>query len=243
MKLLHLGIMKNKELAEWFGIAVKTLSNQKQKRLQELKEYCDFKEVYGGVNILKIYDEKNSYYVKEKSKNYKIVDLAFDEEWAPDGLDTCSNVAIKIANKHNNELTIKNTTLYNYTIQVRNEKYGKPFTIGDLGKCEYLWCKIERSADGTAILTEFTDEQKKIKDKIMTQFFGGDTEKEILVAQMVQEGEISKAEAYDLICELKNLNQAGFLAFKFALEEALGCEIVRGTKIYRGAYEGLATEN
>ena len=48
---LKLGKMTTKELAEWFGISYGTFRNSKQKRFEELKEFCFFEEVYGGVQI------------------------------------------------------------------------------------------------------------------------------------------------------------------------------------------------
>lgn len=222
---LHLGKMTNKELAQWFGISTQTMTRRKKDKLEELKLFAHFEEVYGGVNILEVMEPV---YEKKKSKNFQIVELAFDKEWAKNGLDTCSNVALKIKDKHN-ELSIANTTAAKYALQVRNNKYGKPFE----GGCEYLWCKVERLANGIAILTEFTEEEIKIKDELMRIYFKGDTEKEIIISQMVQEGELSKDEAYDLLIEIKNLTNTGFLGFKRALESKIGYEVIRGTKIAR----------
>ncbi len=41
-KKLELKIYSNKELAEWFGITANSFSNQKQKKLEELKTFADF---------------------------------------------------------------------------------------------------------------------------------------------------------------------------------------------------------
>ena len=60
----------------------------------------------------------------------------------------------------------------------------------------------------------FTEEENKIKKELMTKYFGTDEEKDILIAQMVDAGEISEAEAYRMMREYRNLNKAGFVAFK-----------------------------
>ena len=94
----------------------------------------------------------------------------------------------------------------------------------------YLWCRKEFDKDNNIIVyTEFTDEEQKIKKNLMKKYFSTDVEKEIIVSQMVNNGEITKEEAYDVLCEMKNLTGAGFMAFKSELEEKLGCKVVRAT--------------
>ena len=63
----------------------------------------------------------------------------------------------------------------------------------------------------------------------MKKYFSTDVEKEILVAEMVESGEINKEQAYDLLCEMKNLNRAGFNAFKTELELAIGYPVIKAT--------------
>lgn len=218
------GKITNKDLAEWFGIKPMTLSKNKEKKLKELENFAEFYEDKGKIVITKVL---NPIYTKQASKSKDIIFSAFDEEWSKTGLDTCSNVANKIYDKHKQDLSIVKTTTYNYTINVRNEKYGKPF----MGQCYYLWCKKEVAANGAVVFTEFTEEEKRIKDKLIRKYFATDEEKDILIREMVEAGEITKEEAYDLSCEYRGLNQAGFMAFKAELEEALKCKIVKGTMI------------
>ena len=45
----------------------------------------------------------------------------------------------------------------------------------------------------------------------MKKHFSTDVEKEIFIAQMVEAGEITKAQAYDALCEMKNLNKKSFI--------------------------------
>ena len=43
--------MSTKELSDWMGVKYKTFRNQKRRKLEELRKFCDFEEVYGGVFI------------------------------------------------------------------------------------------------------------------------------------------------------------------------------------------------
>ena len=56
---LKIGIMSNKELAEWFGISPSSLSHDKERKIKELSAYADF-ELIGKktkkINIKKIYE-------------------------------------------------------------------------------------------------------------------------------------------------------------------------------------------
>ena len=150
-------------------------------------------------------------------------------------MDTCSNVADKIYSKHQNELTVADSTTYNYVIQARNEFYGKPYdSIGSLGDCIYLWCKKEYNEEtNTVVYVEFTEEEQKKKKELMKKYFSTDTEKELFIAEMVNNGELSKEKAYDKLCELKNLNAAGFMAFKAELELELGCTVAKATLLQK----------
>lgn len=227
---LHLGIMKNKELAQWFGVSEKHYSNYRQEKLKDLEFYADFDIVRGGVDIKKL-KQKDTEYVKNGSTAYKLVYNSVNKEWDKSGLDTCSNVSDKIYKKYKDELGIAESTTYKYTCVSRTELYGVPFseTGGKIGDCFYLWCKKEVTEDGKPVYTMFTPEEQEIKKKLMKKYFSTDVEKEILVAEMVEMGEISKEQAYDMLCEMKNLNRAGFNAFRTELEVAIGCPIAKAT--------------
>lgn len=42
---LSLGIIKMKQLAEWFGISASSLSNRREEKLKELEDYCKFEDL------------------------------------------------------------------------------------------------------------------------------------------------------------------------------------------------------
>ena len=83
MEELKLGIVKSKELAEWFQISASTYYNQKSKKLKELEQYCKFEDLgKKGVNILEIY---NAYYqTKARQKVKQIFDELFKEVYGAD---------------------------------------------------------------------------------------------------------------------------------------------------------------
>lgn len=227
---LKKGKMKTSELAQWFDITTGSYNNKRAEKLEELKMYAEFEEVYGGVIINKIYGDL--YYNKEVSRSKQFIREIFDEEWSETGLDTCRNVSDKIFDKYGNELAIVEGTIYNYTIAARNTLYGRPYIEeGIKGNCAYLWCKKEEDSAGNVVLIPFTEEEQKVKEKLMKQYFSTDVEKELWIAEMVERKEIEKSEAYDLLVNMKNLNSQGFMGFKRALEAELGCSIVKGTRI------------
>ena len=62
---LQLGIIKANELADWFGIKLKSFSNTRVKKLKELEAYADFEDLgKAGINITNI---KKPIYTKTKA--------------------------------------------------------------------------------------------------------------------------------------------------------------------------------
>ena len=224
---LKLGKMTNKELAEWFGIKPESMTKTKKKKLEELKKYAFFEEVYGGVNITAIIKET---YNKKDNQIRQIYQQGFEELKQP--IDTVSHINDKIYEKYYDKLPTLTSAAsgYRYAIEVRNENYGIPFQeMGSKGCCYYLWCKVQQ--EGTEItFTQFNEEEEKIKQKLLKKHFGTDEEKDILIAQMVDAGEISEAEAYRLTREYRGLNTSGFMSFMKALEKEIGAKVVKATK-------------
>ena len=77
---------------------------------------------------------------------------------------------------------------------------------------------------------QFNEEEEKIKHRLLTQYFGTSVEKDLLIAEMVSMGEISKETAYDIMIEYRNLNAQGFMGFLKALESEIGTKVVKATK-------------
>lgn len=248
---LKLGKMKTDEIAAWFGLKGKsraqTFRNNKERYLRELEDYADFDIVYGGIEIRGIKNPGDDVYIKGRSDSKKLILKVFDEEWAKSGLDTCTNVNNKIMKKYSDELTIGKDTAYRYTLDAKKMLFGVAFKeMGRLGYCKYLWCKVYDQEDGLSILEPFTEEEQEIKKEVMKKYFGTDIEQDILIREMVENGELTKEEAYDLSCEIRNLNKSGFMSFKAELETLFNCRITKGTLVIRNenvAAKQLTTED
>lgn len=129
-------------------------------------------------------------------------------------------------------LPLADKTVYAYTLKGRNELYGKPFgSPGYLGKCSYIWCK--KVGDGRdAQILPLTEEEQQIKQHLITKYFGDVSEKQILVKAMVESGEISKEDAWDILEEMTNMEGRGnFVAFLTELQATLNCMVIRGTYV------------
>lgn len=233
-KELKLGIMSNKELADWFGIKEKSFRDTKAKKLEILKEYAEFESVRGKVNILKI---KDPIYIKG-SQNYKFIKEKTLEQWSPTGLDTCKLVSEKIKKKYESEITVSDKTLYNYTCTSKRELWGKAFeSSGEKGSCVYVWCKqIENK------LIPLDQKEIKIKDKLMKKYFGTEKEKiSFLINTIIdeeleaKEKEEKKEKAFE-IYETMKLEDKNYFAFKNELEMILNSKIVKATKVTFNAF-------
>ena len=224
-KVLELGIMTNKELAEWFGIKPKTLSQTKKKKLQELEEYARFDIVKSKVRIKEIY---SPIYMKKSSRNYEYYRREVPQEWRINDLDTCSRVAAAI---YKDSLGIAEKTGEYYTATIRNELWGKPDRLNP--NCKHELAKMYRSQDGDKSKTRyeaFTPEDCEIYQKVFQEYFGDlniASRERTIIRDQVKAGQLSKEEAYDLI-----MQEAMYPSFLKALSVELGCDfVVRATRV------------
>lgn len=223
------GIMTNEELAEWFGVKLTSFKNTKRKKLEELKLFADFYEEKGKIIITEIYEP---IYQKQQGKTKQMVISKIDQVWSEDGLDSCSRVGNKICELLEKEgIVRKPNTVIAYTRQGRNELYGIPFmNEGKIGKCIYIWCKRDPKTGEYSLLTE---KEQVIKQNLQTKYFGDATEKQILVKGMVEAGEIRKEDAWDVLEEMTNMRTGNFMMFLKEIQEALHCQVIRGTLVER----------
>lgn len=234
--VLKEGKYLNKDLAEWFGITPNSFNKQKDKKLEELKNFAQFHLDGKRVVIDKVFIEE---YSKQGSQAYQQVRDKIDEVWDESGLDSCSRVGSEIYEVLSEDECFKLTegSVYQYTIRGRNELYGKPFMDGgSMGNCKYLWCKKDNETGTYHFLTE---EEQAIKQKLQTKYFGDATEKQILVKAMVEAGEITKEDAWDVLEEMTNMRTGNFMMFLKELQAELGCQVVKGTYIERNNTKGL----
>ena len=230
-KELELKVYTNKEIAQWFGITPNYFSKNKEKKLEELKAFADFEQVGNKQKKIKITHIYEPVYFKRGSEAFNKIKAQVDEVWDESGIDTCSRVSEKILMKNNYTLSIKESTVYNYTLRSRNDLYGKPFDQkgGTLGTCRYSWVKEDEEGG----LRELTQEEEEIKQKLIKKYYGDATEKQILVQGMVEAGEITKEEAWDVLTKMTNMKGVGFYTFLQELQRILGCKIIKGTIVNR----------
>ena len=72
-----------------------------------------------------------------------------------------------------------------------------------------------------------------VKKNLQTKYFGDATEKQILVKGMVEAGEIRKEDAWDVLEEMTNMRTGNFMMFLKEIQEALHCQVIRGTLVER----------
>ena len=230
---LRLGKMSTKDLAEWFGMSYGRFRNVKKQKLEELKNFCFFEEVYGGIEVTAII---NPVYTKELNNIRQVYQKGFEELRKP--LDTVSHINNQIYEKYNEQLPTLSSAEsgYRYAIEVRNANYGIPFKgKGSKGFCYYMWCKMEER-DGEQFFIQFTEEEEQVKKELLKKHFGTNEEKDLLIAEMVTNGEISKEDAYDIMMEYRNLNGKGFMSFLRELEKQIGSKVVKATKFEEALY-------
>ena len=97
---------------------------------------------------------------------------------------------------------------------------------GLYGECRLVWGKL---VDEDHIEC-FTQEEQIIKEQLMKKYFGNATEKQIIVKGMVDSGEISKEQAWDVLQEL-TLMDWKMPAFIAELSVKVGYPIVKGTEL------------
>ena len=144
------------------------------------------------------------------------------------GLDTCKRVGEAMYKDKITTLSEKSTI--NYTNKSKREKYGKNFlTVGDKGYSIYAWGKyVQNEQTGELSLVPLTKEEEEVKNKLIKKYFGNTTDKQIFVQAMVDEGEITKEEAWEVLEELTNMKDK-FRVFKAEFEVAINSVVGRGT--------------
>ena len=222
LELVEGQLMSNNDLAEWFQIKPGSFRNTKAKKLEELKKYAEYEIQGAKVLITKVIEPK---FIKKK--DYSIVREEFTQVYNESKIDTASNVSKKIYNKRKSDLSIKESTTYEYTREARNELYGKPFIgKGKLGTCRYIW--VKKLDEGQ--YERFNDEEEAMYKKLLVKYFKNSDDKGIFVNEMVKHGEITEEEAWQTYKEITNL-EFSFMNFKAEMEEFVGCTIVRATEI------------
>ena len=222
---LSVGKIKVTELAEWFGVSKATFANTKKKKLEELKEFADYELISKQqIQITKI---KCPIYVKKHSKNYEIIKKQITKTWNPDGIDTCKRVSNQIYKEKCNELTLTESSTYNYTIKAKTELYGKCGSKygGSIGYSNYIWAKWDGKHQK---YVKLSPEEDKIKKQLFTKYFGKANEVTMFIQESIKNGELTKEEAWAAYDEMMDIDYN----FKSVLDDFFiqtGIKLVRCT--------------
>lgn len=233
---LKIGYMKNKEIALWMGISANTFNKNKSKYLEELEEYAIFHLEDKKVIIDEIIDKN---FVNKKDKVYREVRKLVPKFWNKNGLDTCSNVSVKIYNASNFSLSLE--TIRKYVLKAKNELYGKiekgrKFAIGKIGNSKYIYCKKDIETNEYKLFTK--EEENKIKE-IRFKYFGDANEVQDIVNDMIFTKEIEENEGLKVLNRLTNWTKDKFLDYKAEIEVTFNCYFVRATLIENNAFIDL----
>lgn len=222
---LKLGIMTNAELAEWFGVKPKTFVNSKAKKLEELKEYAEFKESRGKVEIITIF---YPVYIQKKSRNYELVRAGFEKNLNPQGLDTIKRVTEQIIEDCQEELQLEVNTTYRYGLEYAKEAYGVT-NSGVCGTKGYRNYEFGKWVEGEEYPIAFTEEENIIKQRLLKKYFGDTEEKQLLVKNLISAGELTREAAWGYYERISNMDH-NYQAFLGELEHEIGHKVVRATR-------------
>ena len=226
MKQLRLGIMTNTDLADWFDIKLDTFKKKRSSYLEKLTPFCKFINLRGKIEVLEIYEP---IYVKSESKAYQYYLKEVPAAWHYGQPETCTRVANEI---FDSTVGVKESTGIKYTIEVRNKLWGIPSFENP--QCQYEQAKMYRGIKPSENRYELlTPTEYDIFKSLHAIYYDPDKEakQKVLIQEMVEKHELSKEEAFDIIC-----NEMTYKSFISELSAKLHCDwIVCATVVNPGA--------
>lgn len=181
MKLREGFTLKNKDLAEWFGVKESSMKSGgvKLKKLEELKEYCDFELRSGKVYIKKVYSD--TYKGNNRSKIFKYILEDLPNQIENGKPWTSKRLGEYYYKKLNKEYGGTDTTYETNVRLVRDRLWGKPDSNENIIT---KLCTINRETKEYELIEEEIAEanrrkEKEIIEKIMSEELNEDLVKEI----------------------------------------------------------------
>lgn len=222
---LHIGKMSNQELADWFGITLKSYTNNRVKKLDELRWYCDYDVVRGGVNVKYL---RHLVYQKNFSKIGQEVRERLPEVWPVGEPHTCAQVGALLF-----ETKTQDGKLETYVYQTRKQRtamVGKPSRTNPY--CHYEVVKAYRGeTEGTTRFEKLSEEEKELQHKIWINYFNDDLDMG-LITSLIADGDDEEL-ARIMKAETK-FTESKYKAYTQELALALKCDyIIRATVITR----------
>lgn len=204
MKTLRCGKMSTREIAQWMNVNYSTFRNNKKQKLDDLRRFCDFEQVYGGVNILQIY---NPIYQKALSSDEKV----FLEEIqnTGNGLSSVAGMSRKLIRYNSDYRTLTENNVEKRMGKVNKNLFGEyeknsKQAFGRMGSRKYVYAiKINDFNKYRCLTDEEMDAFKHILksicgkqiDKIMESMLLDEAFKN---SDMTKEEYLLKRERFDL---------------------------------------------
>lgn len=235
---LKIGKMTSKELAEWMGIKYPTYRKNIKGRLEYLKHFAEFEEIYGGVIITKIY-------IEEFVKNISDDDTFFNNEIdrcvkEQEGFASLAGIA-NIAKKEEEYKDLSDSQIRRRMSSAGKRNYGKyGDPIGGMkGIREREWAiKI----DDYNHYRPLSEEEYNTFLEITSAFYTSDPEKIIekkKLEEQLRDDEITKERYFELIDAYELDHFSGIYA-EFA--KRTGKQISLATQYTNRAWEEIKNE-
>lgn len=204
MKTLRCGKMSTKEIAQWMDVNYSTFRNNKKQKLDDLRRFCDFEQVYGGVNILQIY---NPIYQKALSNDEKV--FLKEIQNTGNGLSSVAGMSRKLIKYNDNYRTLTENNVEKRMGKVNKNLFGEyeknsKQAFGRMGSRKYVYAiKISDFNKYRCLTDEEMDTFKHILksicgkqiDKIMESMLLDEAFKN---SDMTKEEYLLKRERFDL---------------------------------------------
>lgn len=231
---LHLGLMKPAEIAQWFGVTDKVYQNTRLAKLEQLKQYCDYKPIpRRGIEVYEIYNPVYSPSVSGKKK----VEALAEKKWPVGTYNVISRVGRSIYDEHP-ELELAETSIISYTGAWKRHNWGiskfRKTTSGVRGNSEVSLVKVIRDTKSKVIkkYEPLTGEEWQIYFDLKNKYFGkGDLLTHEILNEYVADKEkkdtvdLDKAarDAIEKIIKVKGYtNEIKRQKYKAELKEKLG---------------------
>ena len=223
---LRLGKMSSREVAAWLGVSYLSYKNNIAKHTKKLLPYCEFKVVFGGIEISEIYEpvyDKGSVR-KDKELILREITLCLSEQ---EGLASISGMARKFT-KLGHYTSIR--TARRHLTLAANELFGKTdglISHGEAGNREYIWGIKVDDYNHYRMLTE---NEEEIFNNLISSIYASEPEqikKAALLEEALRRKEIDVDEYFN---QKDTLGLNTFVDCIFKFRELTGEIIVRCTK-------------
>lgn len=232
MEELHLGKMTTKELMKWFKVGHDRYYKEKEALFTELRDYCTFKPVYGGIEVTEI---KDYVYTNRRDAVYQKVVNYLKENWPDNEPTSATDLTDNLWTEQFEEAALlKQSTIYRYVRTARNELFGNPKYFGkddsgQVGISTYVLCTRDKK---TKKLRFFTKEELKVKRAMLLKHYHNTNEKLAILETMVRTKEIQEEEFYKYYKNYALPKGGGYAGFFKDMKDK-GIPVTRGTLVSR----------